>query len=73
MPGFLELVVIAFVAIVVFGPDKLPDLAKQAGQLIRKGCNNARGGFERVVDKIFSLPVEKREEFKSSTLSLIHI
>ncbi len=45
MPGFLELVVIAFVAIVVFGPDKLPDLAKQAGQLIRKGrnlANNAR-------------------------------
>ena len=45
MPGFLELVVIAFVAIVVFGPDKLPELAKQAGQLIRKGrnlANNAR-------------------------------
>ncbi len=45
MPGFLELVVIAFVAIVVFGPDKLPDLAKQAGQLIRKGrslADNAR-------------------------------
>ena len=45
MPGFLELVVIAFVAIVVFGPDKLPDLARQAGQLIHKGrnlANNAR-------------------------------
>lgn len=45
MPGFLELVVIAFVAIVVFGPDKLPELAKQAGRLIRKGrnlANNAR-------------------------------
>lgn len=45
MPGFLELVVIAFVAIVVFGPDKLPELAKQTGQLIRKGrnlANNAR-------------------------------
>ncbi len=45
MPGFLELVVIAFVAIVVFGPDKLPDLAKQAGSLARKArslANNAR-------------------------------
>ncbi len=34
--GFGELVVIAFLAILVFGPDKLPELAKQAGQLARK-------------------------------------
>jgi len=33
--GFMELVVIAFVAVVVFGPDKLPELAKQAGQWLR--------------------------------------
>ena len=45
MPGFAELVVIAFVAILVFGPDKLPDLAKQAGRLarqVRDLANNAR-------------------------------
>lgn len=36
MPGFAELVVIAFVAIIVFGPDKLPELAKQAGAILRK-------------------------------------
>ena len=43
--GFGELVVIAFLAVLVFGPDKLPDLAKQAGQLVRKlrnFANNAR-------------------------------
>lgn len=34
--GFSELVVIAFVAIIVFGPDKLPDLARQAGRMLRK-------------------------------------
>src|SRR6476646_7286112 len=28
--------VIAFVAVLVFGPDKLPELARQAGQMIRK-------------------------------------
>jgi len=33
--GFGELVVIAFLAVLVFGPDKLPELAKQAGQLVR--------------------------------------
>ena len=43
--GFGELVIIAFFVVLVFGPDKLPDLAKQAGQLVRKlrnFANNAR-------------------------------
>jgi sec-independent protein translocase protein TatB len=43
--GFGELVVIAFLAVLVFGPDKLPELAKQAGQFVRKlrdFANNAR-------------------------------
>jgi sec-independent protein translocase protein TatB len=34
--GLPELAVIALVAVLVFGPDKLPDLARQAGQLMRK-------------------------------------
>ena len=33
--GFLKLIMIAFVAVLVFGPDRLPDLARQAGQLVR--------------------------------------
>lgn len=33
--GLSELAVIALVAILVFGPDKLPELAKQAGQMVR--------------------------------------
>lgn len=40
-----ELAVIALVAIVVFGPDRLPVLAKQAGVMIRKArtmANSAR-------------------------------
>ena len=43
--GLPEFAVIAFVAVLVFGPDRLPDLAKQAGQLIRKArllANSAR-------------------------------
>lgn len=35
--GLPELAVIALVAVLVFGPDRLPELAKQAGQLVRKG------------------------------------
>lgn len=34
--GLTEFAVIAFVAILVFGPDKLPEFARQAGQLIRR-------------------------------------
>lgn len=43
--GLLEIAVIAFVAVIVFGPDKLPELARQAGQIVRKArnlANNAR-------------------------------
>lgn len=34
--GLTEMAVIAFVAVLVFGPDRLPDLARQAGQMVRK-------------------------------------
>jgi sec-independent protein translocase protein TatB len=34
--GLPELAVIILVAVLVFGPDKLPDLARQAGQMVRK-------------------------------------
>jgi sec-independent protein translocase protein TatB len=34
--GLPEFAVIAFVAVLVFGPDKLPELARQAGQMVRK-------------------------------------
>ena len=43
--GLLELAVIALVAVVVLGPDKLPDLARQAAQLlhrVRGLAHNAR-------------------------------
>ena len=42
--GLPEMAVIAFIAVLVFGPDRLPDLARQAGQMIRKArdCQLAR-------------------------------
>jgi sec-independent protein translocase protein TatB len=43
--GLPEFAVLAFVAVLVFGPDKLPELARQADQLVRRVrimANNAR-------------------------------
>jgi sec-independent protein translocase protein TatB len=34
--GLPELAVIAFVAVLVFGPEKLPEFARQAGRMARK-------------------------------------
>lgn len=43
--GLLELAVIALVAIIVLGPDRLPELARQAAQLLHRArglATNAR-------------------------------
>ncbi|WP_210650463.1 sec-independent translocase [Nocardioides sp. SYSU D00065] len=43
--GILELAVIALVAVVVLGPERLPDLARQAAQLLHRArglAHNAR-------------------------------
>ena len=34
--GLLELMVIMIVAVVVFGPDRLPELARQAGRFVKQ-------------------------------------
>ena len=40
--GLPELAVIFVVAVVVFGPDKLPDYARQAGRMVRQLRNFAQ-------------------------------
>ncbi|GAA1999545.1 MULTISPECIES: sec-independent translocase [Nocardioides] len=52
MPGFAELAVIALVAILVFGPDRLPDLAKQAGQMVRKAKEFANSARDELRDEL---------------------
>lgn len=46
--GLPEFAVLAFIAVLVFGPDKLPELARQAGQLVRKGRSMARSARDEL-------------------------
>lgn len=36
MPGLAEIAVILVVAVIVFGPDKLPEFGRQAGRIVRQ-------------------------------------
>lgn len=53
--GFEELVVIFLVVLVVFGPDKLPELATKAGRIF---ANLKRGSdaFKREIYQVTKLP-----------------
>ncbi len=46
--GLPEMALIAFIAVLVFGPDKLPGLAQQAGQLLRKARNMANSARDEL-------------------------
>lgn len=50
--GFWELVVVAVIALVVFGPEKLPQFARRAGYWIgriRRQVNDVRSEIEREI------------------------
>jgi sec-independent protein translocase protein TatB len=50
--GLGEMALIAFVAVLVFGPDRLPDLAKQAGQMVRKAKQFANAARDELRDEL---------------------
>ena len=55
--GLGELAVIAFIAVLVFGPDKLPELAKQAGRFLHQAktfANNARDELRNELGPAYS-------------------
>lgn len=55
--GVPEMFVIALVAMLVFGPDKLPDLARQAGRFVRtvrQMAENAKDDLGREMGEDFS-------------------
>jgi sec-independent protein translocase protein TatB len=50
--GLPELAVIMVVAVLVFGPDKLPDLARQAGRMLRKAKQFADSARDELRDEL---------------------
>ena len=55
--GWPEIFMIGMVGVIVFGPDKLPDLAKQAGRFIRtvrRMAENAKNDLGREIGEDFS-------------------
>ena len=50
--GLLELAVIALVAVIVLGPDRLPDLARQAAQLLHRARQLAHGARDELRNEL---------------------
>lgn len=50
--GLPEFAVLAFVAVLVFGPDKLPELARQAGQVVRRVRSMANAARDELRDEL---------------------
>ncbi len=50
--GLPELAVIALVAVMIFGPERLPDLAKQAGAMLRKARTFANAARDELREEL---------------------
>ena len=50
--GLSELMVIALVAVVIFGPDKLPELARQAGRFVKQMRDLAKGAQDSLREEL---------------------
>jgi sec-independent protein translocase protein TatB len=50
--GLPEFMVLALVAIFVFGPDKLPEVARQAGRLVRQARTLANSARDQLADEL---------------------
>jgi sec-independent protein translocase protein TatB len=50
--GLPEFALLAVVALLVFGPDKLPDVARQAGRMVRQVRDLAQSARAQVADEL---------------------
>ena len=64
--GLPEVTVILVLALLIFGPKKLPELGKQLGKTL-KSLKKASNEFQNEIDKVMN--EEDKEEFPKSTES----
>jgi len=66
LPGAMSLVLIAIIALLVFGPKKLPEIGKAFGSSLREFKNATQGliSDEDNVKKIEEVKEEPKEELK---------
>jgi len=63
--GWQELVIILGIALVIFGPSKLPELGKSMGQAIsgfREGTNKARDAAKKELEDIKKTVIDENSE-----------
>jgi sec-independent protein translocase protein TatA len=60
--GFGSLLLIAFVALLIFGPKKLPDLGKAVGNSLREFKNATKGLADDEEDDVKK--IEKKDEVR---------
>ena len=65
--GSGELLVIFFVALLVLGPNKLPDAARQVGRAVNE-IRRVSGGFQREIREAMQEPMRAAEQAKADML-----
>ena len=65
--GSGELLVIFFVALLVLGPNKLPDAARQVGRAVNE-IRRVSGGFQREMREAMQEPMRAAEQAKADML-----
>ena len=74
--GFLEICIIALFVLILFGPQKVPEIMREFGKFFvhaKRLSNEARGHFETFMNEAESSIIAEEEKKKSkATLSLPH-
>ncbi|EPE61417.1 twin-arginine translocase TatA/TatE family subunit [Exiguobacterium sp. SH3S2] len=61
IPGGVSIFVIAIIALILFGPKKLPEFGRAAGQTLRE-FKNATNGMMKEHDETDKKEIEKKEQ-----------
>lgn len=65
--GGPEIIIILIIALIIFGPDKLPEMARGIGKGIRE-FRNITGGVERTLKDEFDSIMKEEDKAKKSPL-----